>query len=152
MNGDRERKDPLPLNRDGSEPELPPARDHVEPRLRAFGDEPEVARETGLAAPGDLRAAHQSGNSLPVLAITAFVLFCLIGGAYAYLKFADTGAPAPPVAETQPTPAPAYETTPTPAQIAEPAPAPMPPPVAKAKPAASPLPAPVAKVRSPPPQ
>ena len=146
MNGDRERKDPLPLSRTGSEPELPPEQDHREPRLRASRDEPEVARESGLAAPSDLRAAHQSRNSLPVMTIAAFVLFCLIGAAYAYLKFSDAEGP-PPVAEIRPPAAvPAGKTAATPETPVTPAPATAPPATAARQPAS---PMPVAKAPPP---
>ncbi|MGH6981229.1 MAG: hypothetical protein ACREFC_08480 [Stellaceae bacterium] len=144
MNGDRERKDPLPLIRNGSGPETPPEANHAEPLLRAFGDEPAVTRDSTFVVPSDLRAAYRAGNSRPILVIAAFLVFCAIGGGYAYLRITAVEAP-PPVAETtaKPAPQPAaaepYKTNPAPAQTAQPAPVSAPPPVAKVQQAPAPV-------------
>jgi hypothetical protein len=105
MNGDRdhERKEPLPLAVSRSARELPPG-DQVEPRLRAFGGEPSVSEESGLVVPSDLRAAHQSRGSAPIIAIAAFIVFCLCGAGYAAWTFggADNKPATPETAATLP--------------------------------------------------
>jgi hypothetical protein len=135
MNGDRdhERKEPLPLGLGRSVPEPLDDGSHLEPSLLAFGDEPEVAVDSGLAVPSDLRAAHQSRGSMPVIAIAAFILFCLSAGAYAAWMFsAGAGNPAPAPIATAPASAP-----PASAQSSSPViPAP---PQAAAPPAAPPI-------------
>ncbi len=150
MSGDSQhgRKDPLPLSRGASAPE-PQDGERAEPRLHAFGDEPPVTVESSLVVPPDLRAAHQGGGSAPIIAIAAFVVFCLCGAGYAAWTFSGaTSNPTPPAVSLTPSPEaaapapmpvatpPAYQVNPPPTQpVTEVAPAPAAkPPATSAKP------------------
>jgi hypothetical protein len=122
MSEDRQRKDPQPLLLRGAdtpkrrdEPPFPEPRvrvfddgpkervrtagDESQPRGRASGGEPPLSFDRNFVVPPDLRA-HQGSGSTPFIAIAAFIVFCLGGGAFAFWKYTTAEDAIPPRASS----------------------------------------------------
>jgi hypothetical protein len=92
--------EPGPRARAGGGEAKSPMRDDAKSRKRDDVAEAPASIDMNFVVPPDLRAAHRGSSSTPFIAIAAFIVFCLGGGAYAFWRFTAAEDAIPPRASS----------------------------------------------------